>query len=79
MTTTLLTKAIPQLEKDEVLMSLKRLPSPYETIAKFGKRPTLKGTENNRQLAHTLKNKAVISSFKEEKGKIRINTYNKNF
>jgi hypothetical protein len=72
----ILLKVVASLEKDEVLALLRELQSPYCDIATNGKRPRLPDTNENRELANLLKENNIISSFNDDTGVIKINTFN---
>lgn len=75
----LLNKLHQSLSVPEVRGILQHLPSPYQDIATFGKSPKLEANDRNRILAQWLKERSVISSFKETLfgGEIKINTFRK--
>lgn len=70
----LLIKCIPTWDESLVKGALSRLVKPYSEIAIHGKRPKLDKNDLNTQLSERLKEYGFISSVKEEKGGIRINT-----
>jgi hypothetical protein len=67
------------LSVPEIRDVLQAMPMPYQGIATFGKAPKLEDNELNRQLAHWLKDREVISSFSEPLlgGELKINTFRK--
>lgn len=70
----LLVKCLINWSRSTVMNVIAELPSPYNQIAQLGKRPKLKITNLNKELSNSLKTKGFISSVKENKSHIRINT-----
>ncbi len=73
----LINKQINSLDKSSIFRLLKILGGPYAEITKYGKRPLIKGGDDNKQLAINLYKKKCIRSHTVEKGNLRINTFRK--
>ena len=63
------------ITKDKVMKILRQLSSPYGEIASHGKRPKLAKSDINRLFAKQLERYEIVSSIKELKNGIQINTF----
>lgn len=68
------TLAKNEFDEATITALLGTLPIPYKYVAKKGKKPELPDTEQAKTLVKLLKAKNYISSFKETKSGIRVNT-----
>ena len=57
------------------MKTLAELPRPYSEIPTYGNHPKLESDNLNRDLARLLEARHFISSIKEEKRHIKINTF----
>ncbi|MFX3639862.1 MAG: hypothetical protein ACE3L7_14600 [Candidatus Pristimantibacillus sp.] len=69
-------KLIDSMEREEIVLTLTKLGSPYSEITER-KRPLFEINKINRNLLETLVLKDFVSSWKEEKGGLRVNTKQK--
>lgn len=70
-------KCIVCWDSSECIDIIKNLPEPYCEISLNGKMPKLEKNNENITLVKLLQNKELISSFKEEKDYIQVNTFKK--
>ena len=73
----LLVRMIPTWDEDRVMSNLKKIGTPYEEIADYGKRPLIAESVGNVALAEALQKRSFISQFKQEKKGVRIITKSK--
>ncbi|MBB3112150.1 hypothetical protein FHS18_004228 [Paenibacillus phyllosphaerae] len=69
----LLLKQINTMDSEEIIHTLARMEAPYSDITER-KRPLLEDNDINRELLEILIKKDIISSWKEDKGGLRVNT-----
>lgn len=64
---------IDNMENDEIMESMMKLGSPYSEITER-KRPLIESNELTQRLVETLVQRDIISSYKDERGAIRVHT-----
>ncbi|MCY9697187.1 YobI family P-loop NTPase [Paenibacillus alginolyticus] len=69
----LMLSIIKDMENDEIMINLTKLGSPYSEITER-KRPLLDANELTLKLVKTLSQRDLISSYKDERGAIRVHT-----
>ncbi len=72
---TLLLKALPIIDEANTMDILSKLPSPYDDISSYGKRPKLDYNELNNEFAELLEKQGYISSIRSDSRFITINTF----
>jgi hypothetical protein len=71
----LFVKCIPLFKDDDIRMIIKTLPEPYNDVTSYGKRIRVDRNKLNKELVKGLKERGVISSYKEEFDYIQINSF----
>ncbi len=68
-------KCLSFWDEKKTMEVLAELPEPYCEIALYGKRPKLDNNKTNLEFVRLLKDNDFISSIKEEKDLIKVNTF----
>lgn len=71
----ILSKCIPNWDRDEIMATLEQLPAPYSVITEYGKIPRIPDTQTNRRFASLLVQHGIVSSAPVKKDSIRIYTF----
>ena len=71
----ILMKCIHFRNEEWTMNVLAQLPTPFNEIASYGKRPNLPKTKENLDFAKLLETKKIVSSITEKSNVIRINTF----
>ncbi|UXN03242.1 hypothetical protein [Bartonella sp. HY406] len=62
-----------KLDNNQLLVLLKNLPEPFCKLAEDGKRPAFDNLENNKKLLNIIEERHMITGFKIEDDKLRVN------
>jgi hypothetical protein len=71
----ILSKCIPSLDEKWTMNVLAQLPTPFNEIALYGKLPKIPNTNQNLEFAKLLVSQKFVSSIKEMKDVIKVNTF----